>query len=125
MAYTLEDIFRFGKILHTSSGRVHIEHKGRWMRYHTLIWNLMYPDDPIAPDEDLHHWDHRSGNNNPLNLVKMKMSEHREMHRTKTVRAFIHPIEIKRRRGHMGYGQARLICRADTKYHSFKTQEWS
>jgi hypothetical protein len=124
MAIPLEKLFRYGTIHHQRDGRVSIEYKGCWMRYHTLIWTLMYPDDPIAPDEDLHHWDRRSGNNNPLNLVKMKMEEHREMHRTKTVRAFIHPIEIKMRKGHMGVGQARLMCRSDPKFNTFQIQEW-
>jgi hypothetical protein len=124
MAIPLELLFRRGKLFHGKDGRVYIEYKNTWMRYHRLVWDLMYPDDPVAPDEDIHHWDHRNWNNNPLNLVKMKMEEHREMHRTKTLSHFIHPIEIKRRKRHMGDGQARLICRADNRFHGFEAKEW-
>jgi hypothetical protein len=124
MAVPLEKLFRLGHLVRDRHGRVRINYKGNWMSYHHLVWKLVYPDDPIAPDEDIHHWDHNNGNNSPLNLVKMKMVEHREMHRTKTVRAFIHPIEIKRRKRHMGDGQARLICRADAKFNQFEAMEW-
>lgn len=127
----LEEIFRRGKLYRSKcktrargKGKVRIYYKHTWLAYHRLIWMLMYPDDPILGDEDIHHWDGNPYNNDPLNLVKLKMEEHRRWHRTKTMTEFMHPIELKRRKGHMGHGQARLICRGDTTFHGYKIGKW-
>lgn len=55
-------------------GKVVYMLKARW------VWNQHHPDDPVGPDEHIHHADHDTLNDDPSNLVKLSVSEHAEYH---------------------------------------------
>lgn len=48
--------------------------KARW------VWNQHHPEDPVGPDEHIHHADHDTLNDDISNLVKLSASEHAEHH---------------------------------------------
>lgn len=45
-----------------------------------FVWNLNNPDDPVGPDEHIHHIDGDFENNDPSNLQKLNPSEHESAH---------------------------------------------
>jgi hypothetical protein len=47
---------------------------------HRLVWNMNHPDDPILPDEIIHHINENHNDNRPENLTKIKKSEHLALH---------------------------------------------
>lgn len=48
--------------------------RSRW------VWNEQHPNDPVGPDEHIHHLDGDRLNDTPTNLVKVSAREHRGLH---------------------------------------------
>jgi hypothetical protein len=54
---------------------------GKLIMYATYLWRKHHPEDPILKDENIHHKDCDSMNDNLDNLVKLKKSEHDLLHK--------------------------------------------
>lgn len=50
--------------------------RSRW------VWNETHPNDPVGPDEHIHHVDGDPLNDDPANLQKLTADEHDDIHRT-------------------------------------------
>lgn len=123
----LERLFRFGKLHYAQDNGKHvrINHGDFWMTYSVLLWKLLYPEDPIGPNECIHHIDWNPWNNNPANLLKMDIREHVFLHAPgRNIRNFIWTDDIARRHRQMGDGRFILMYRANRAYHKFKPMEW-
>jgi hypothetical protein len=48
--------------------------RARW------VWNETHPDDPVGPDDHIHHIDGDRWNDDPSNLQKVTTGEHRHLH---------------------------------------------
>ena len=123
----LERLFRSGTLHYVRDhGRcVKINDGDFWMTYSVLLWKLFYPEDPILPNECIHHIDWNPWNNEVTNLMKMDKKQHALLHQPgRNIRNFIWADDISRRHRHMGDGRFILTHRANRAYHMFKPMTW-
>ncbi len=64
--------------IRTTDGRIKNRALGT-LRAHD-VWNFYHPDDPIGPDEVIHHIDCNKTNDTFENLDKLNSTEHRQLH---------------------------------------------
>jgi hypothetical protein len=63
-------------------GRNRILFNGQWLQKSIVVYFLNHPnEEPLGPNEQIHHKDHDRTNDDPANLERVNTKEHIEIHR--------------------------------------------
>lgn len=63
---------------HVYMGR--IDGKPKYILASHFVWDMTHPDDPVQPGDYVHHIDHNTLNDAPVNLRKMSVEQHQAYH---------------------------------------------
>lgn len=73
------------EITYQNDGYLRVRLRGKGYFAHKIIWDLLYPNDPILPGGEIDHIDHNRTNNRPDNLRKVAGVDNRK-NKSKDVR---------------------------------------